>query len=280
MTGQRRRTRPRALQAAVAGGLGLVLALGGVWYALADRAEGSGGAAAAPYGHTVGLAEPLKEGDCVLADWPGPRFTGTPRLALDPTCRDKAPDGQVMGLVEAASAEEAGQVAPGRCEELTREIRERLADVRGFAVVPTRAEFEVAGRRAACLVLGGRGPVYGPLGSHRRLGSAFADTATMQRRDCLDARSNRDVRLASCEGSYDEQVLGFTRLDAGLTLTQARTRSDAACARDVSPTDYGFDPSVYEAGSWTSEGSWNSGTHFAVCTVRKQNGGTMGGDEP
>lgn len=236
--------------------------------------------AAAPYGHIVGLAEPLEDGDCVVADWPGARFTGTPRLAVDPTCREKAPDGQVMGFVEAASAEEAGQVAAGRCEGLTREIRERLADGRAFAVVPTRAGFEAAGRRAACLVLGGDGPVYGPLGSHRRLGSAFADTAIMQRRDCLDARSDRDVRLTSCEGSYDEQVLGFARLDAGLTLTQARARSDAACARDVPPADYGFDPSVYEAGSWTSEGSWNSGTHFAVRTVRKQNGGTMGGDEP
>ncbi|MGP4089013.1 septum formation family protein, partial [Streptomyces sp. KR55] len=34
------------------------------------------------------------------------------------------------------------------------------------------------------------------------------------------------------------------------------------------------------AGSWTGEGSWKSGTHFVVCTVRKQNGGTMEGDEP
>ncbi|MGW3729511.1 hypothetical protein ACWDPP_31220, partial [Streptomyces sp. NPDC000851] len=93
-------------------------------------------------------------------------------------------------------------------------------------------------------------------------------------------RLQRGVRLVSCAGRHDEQVLGFTRLDAGLTLAQARTRSDTACARDVPPADYGFDPSVYEAGSWTSEGSWKSGTHFVVCTVRKQNGGTMEGDEP
>jgi len=75
-------------------------------------------------------------------------------------------------------------------------------------------------------------------------------------------------------------VLGFTRLDQGRTLAQARTRSDAACAREVPPGDCGFDPSVYEAGSWTGHGAWKSGTHFAVCTVRRQNGGTMEGDEP
>ena len=74
-------------------------------------------------------------------------------------------------------------------------------------------------------------------------------------------------------------MLGFTRLDPGVTLPEARTESDTACAREVPPGDYGFDPSVYTAGSWTSEGPWKNGTHFVVCTVRKQNGGTMEGDE-
>lgn len=113
-----------------------------------------------------------------------------------------------------------------------------------------------------------------------KAGAAFADTANMQRRDCLRIRSDRDARLVSCGGPHDEQVLGFTRLGAGVTLTDARTKSDASCAKDVPPSDYGFDPSVYTAGSWTSEGPWKSGTHFVVCTVRKQNGGTIEGDEP
>ncbi len=152
--------------------------------------------------------------------------------------------------------------------------------MRSFAVVPTAAGFEAAGRRTACLVLGANGPVYGPLGGHRREGAAFADTATMQRRDCLTVRSGRDARLVSCADPHDEQVLGFTRLGADVTLSEARTESDTACAREVPPRDYGFDPSEYTAGSWTSEGAWKNGTHFAVCTVRKQNGGTMEGDEP
>jgi hypothetical protein len=84
----------------------------------------------------------------------------------------------------------------------------------------------------------------------------------------------------SCADPHDEQVLGFTRLGADVTLGEARTESDTACARDVPPRDYGFDPSVYTAGSWTSEGAWKNGTHFVVCTVRRQNGGTMEGDEP
>ncbi|MFD1666231.1 protein kinase [Streptomyces calvus] len=274
-----RRHRPHALRAALAGGLGLVLALGGAWYALADRETGTG-TAAAPYGEAVGLVTPLRTGDCVLADWPGAtRFTGTPRLTLDPTCADKVPDGQVVAFVGAASPQEARKEGPARCEERTRELRGRLADVRSLAVVPAPDGFEAAGRGTACLVLGAHGPVYGPLGDRRRFGTAFADTATMQRRDCLDVRSRREVRLVPCDGRYDEQVLGFTRLGRDVTLAEARTASDAACARKVPPRDYGFDPSVHEAGSWTSEGPWKSGTHVVVCTVRRQNGGTMEGAE-
>ena len=65
-----------------------------------------------------------------------------------------------------------------------------------------------------------------------------------------------------------------------LTLAEARSLSDAACAREVPPKAYGFDPSRYEAASWTGRSAWLSGTHLVVCTVREQNGGTMGGDEP
>lgn len=280
--GRRRRERSHALRAVLACGLGLLLALGGVWYAMADRSSDDGTGpqgSRQPYGETVGLTRPLRDGDCVIADWPGSeRFRGTPRLRLDPSC-GTALDGQVMAFVTNSSADEARRTAVARCEERTREIRDRLADVRSQAVVPTDGGFEATGRRSACLVLGGNGPVYGPIGTHRRLGSGFADTATMQRRDCLDVRTNRDARLVSCEGPHDEQVLGFTRLDPGVTLPEARTESDTACARDVPPGDYGFDPSVHTAGSWTSEGPWKNGTHFVVCTVRRQNGGTMEGDE-
>ncbi|GHH11991.1 hypothetical protein GCM10018780_50230 [Streptomyces lanatus] len=269
----------RVQHAVLAGLLGLALAGTGVWYALSQQADTDG--TRRPYGAAVGLGEPLKGGDCVLADWPGTAaFQGTPRLSVDPSCGEKAPDGQVMGFVAAGSAAEARREGPAGCEKRTEDVRERLADVRSVAVVPTEAGFEAAGRRTACLVLGGHGPVFGPLGEHRRAGSAFADTATMQRRDCLDVRSRRDARLVSCAGPHDEQVLGFARLGADVTLSEARTESDTVCARVVPPRDYGFDPSVYTAGSWTSEGSWKTGTHFVVCTVRRQNGGTMEGDEP
>ncbi|MGW1750635.1 protein kinase domain-containing protein [Streptomyces sp. NPDC002092] len=274
----RRRELPRALRAVLAVSLGLVLALGGVWYAMAHQKSGGDGAAS-PYGSAVGLSAPLKAWECVLADWPGDRFQGAPRLTPDPSCRDQAPDGQVMAFVPAASADEARTLGPARCEERTQEIRERLADVRSVAVVPTGSGFEAAGRRTACLVLGAHGPVYGPLGDRRKVGSDFTDTANMQRRDCLRTRSDRHARLVSCSGPHDEQVLGFTRLGKDVTLTEARTQSDAACAKDVPPRDYGFDPSVYTSGSWSSQGAWMSGTHFVVCTVRKQNGGTMEGDE-
>ncbi|MEV0908351.1 serine/threonine-protein kinase [Streptomyces hokutonensis] len=280
--GRRRRPRPRLLQCVLAGLLGLALALGGVWYATAHQPPGKDtGRKSPPYGTAVGLSAPLKDGDCVTADWPGGHlFQGTPRLAVDAGCRNSVPDGQVMAFVSTASAGEARKVGADRCAQRTQEIREKLADVRGYAVVPTDAGFDAAGHRTACLVLGAHGPVYGPLGSHRTLGSAFADTSTMQKRDCLDVPSNRAASLVSCTGKHDQEVVGFTRLGADVTLDQARTRSDAACARDVPPADYGFDPSVYQAASWTSEGPWKSGTHFVVCAVRKQNGGTMEGDEP
>ncbi|MFJ3307681.1 hypothetical protein ACIPSA_32260 [Streptomyces sp. NPDC086549] len=70
------------------------------------------------------------------------------------------------------------------------------------AIVPTAAGFDAAGRRTAGLVLGARGPVYGPLGGRRRPGEAFTDTAAMRKRDCLRARSPRDARLVSCSGAY------------------------------------------------------------------------------
>ncbi|TXS46229.1 serine/threonine protein phosphatase [Streptomyces sp. uw30] len=277
--GEGQRTRPRVLHAVLAGLLGLALAGTGVWYAMSRQSDTGG--TERPYGNAVGLGDPLEDGDCVLADWSGTAaFKGTPRLGLDASCGQKAPDGQVVAFVASASAAEARQDGPAACEERTEELRGRLADVRSFAVVPTEEGFEAAGRRTACLVLGAHGPVYGPLGGHRKPGVAFADTATMQRRDCLDVRSHRDARLVSCAGRHDEQVLGFTRLGADVTMSEARTESDAACARQVPPRDYGFDPSVYTAGSWTSEGAWKNGTHFVVCTVRKQNGGTMEGDEP
>lgn len=276
--GAHRRRRPRALRAALAGGLGAVLALSGVWYALADRGPAGTGA---PYGGAVGLVAPLEDGDCVRAHWPGgTRFAGTPRLTVDADCRGEAPDGQVMAFVPASSAAEARELGPARCEEQTREVRARLADVRSVAVVPAEDGFETARRRTACLVLGAHGPVHGPLGRHREVGSVFADTATMQRRDCLDVRSAREVRLVSCGGRYDAQVLGFTRLAEDVTLAEAPSAADEACAREVPPRDYGFDPSLYEAGSRTAAGAWKSGAHLVVCTVRRQNGGTMEGNGP
>ncbi|NNN34976.1 protein kinase [Streptomyces sp. S3(2020)] len=279
--GGRRRTRPRALHSALAGLLGLALAGGGVWYAVAQQppADGKEGGTASPYGSQIGLSEPLRDGDCVLADWgAGGAFQGTPRLRTESGCGSTA-DGQVLAFVGAASAAEAREQGPAGCAERTEELRGKLADVRSFAVVPSEAGFAAAGKRTACLVLGAHGPVYGPLGDHREAGTEFSDVSNMQKRDCLEVRSNRSARLVSCARTHDEEVLGFTRLAADVTLGEARTESDVACGRDVPPRDYGFDPSVYTAGSWTSEGPWKAGTHFVVCTVRKQNGGTMEGDE-
>ncbi|MET7478076.1 septum formation family protein [Streptomyces sp. NPDC005648] len=266
---------PQLLLSVAAGALGAALVVTGVWLVLAQVRSGDENVP--PYGSRISLAESLKDGDCVVAEWPGVRFKGTPRLTLDLTCRAKALDGQVMAMVEAATDSEARSHGAAQCEQQTQEIRAKLADVRSFAVVPTRKGFKAAGGRIACLVLGAHGPLYGPLGSYRKLGTAFTDTATMQKGDCLKTSSNRNARLVSCAGPHDEQVLGFTRLGSEVTLAEARKGSDAACSKDVPPRDYGFDQSIYTSGSWSSKGSWLSGTHFVVCTVRKQNGGTIEG---
>ncbi|WP_217555953.1 serine/threonine-protein kinase [Streptomyces sp. GbtcB6] len=276
--GHRRRPLPRALRAALAAALGLVLALAGVWWAVAHQGTDS---TAEPYGGTVGLARPLKAGDCVVAEWgSGTRFAGTPTLTLDPTCADRAPDGQVMTFVPVASAAEARAQGPAGCEERTRVLRGKLADVRAVAVVPGEAGFEAAGGRVACLVLGAHGPLYGPLDGFRKEGAAFTDVGTMQKRDCLRVPPARTALLVACSGPHDQEVLGFTRLGAGLTLAQAAKQQDEACARDVPPGDYGFDPSVYRAASLVGDLMWKTGAHFVVCTVRKQNGGTMEGHGP
>ncbi len=65
-----------------------------------------------------------------------------------------------------------------------------------------------------------------------------------------------------------------------MTPAEARSAADTACAREVTPHDYGFDPSLHTAGSWTGDGARKSGTHAVVCTVKRRNGGTMEGAEP
>src|SRR5690606_5692404 len=100
-----------------------------------------------------------------------------------------------MAAGGAAAAAAARDHGPARCEERTRQAGARLADVRSVAVVPSAEGFEAAGRRTACLVLGAHGPVFGPLGDRRRFGTEFADPATMQRRDCLDATPRGTARL-------------------------------------------------------------------------------------
>ncbi|WP_427919790.1 septum formation family protein [Streptomyces sp. cg40] len=275
--GSERSQAHRLLGVLLAGAVSATVVFGGVWVGTAYL--GSGDANAAGTGAVVPVDAPLDIGDCVVVDWPsGTRFEGEPHLTVDPTCGDGPPDGQVMAVVPADSAEEARKDGPGLCARGTAALRKKLADVRSFAVVPSRDTFEAAGRRSTCLVLGAHGPVYGPIGVHRKLGSGFRDTATMQKGDCLQVPSNRNARLASCAQPHDQEVLGFIKLGSDVTLAQARTQSDGACARDMSPRAHGFDPSTYEAGSWTSSGPWTSGTHIVVCTVRKTDGSTMDGD--
>ena len=276
-TGRRRRKRNRALRALLATLLGLAIAGGGAWYAMAYLpGEGDG----KPYGEAIGLTEPLRDGNCVNADWGrNPPFTGRPGLRVV-GCGDDT-EGQVMAVFETASADEARTSGAAQCEQRTEETRLGLASVRSYAVVPTVDGFDAAGHRVACLLLDAHGKaLYGKLGDHREPGTVFKDTATMQKRDCLDVLSNDSAKLVSCDGPHQEKVLDFLQMSPDTSLKDAKGRATEACRRDMPPNDYGHDPNIYESSSWVGKSAWQSGTHFVVCTAIRKDGGTMEKDEP
>ncbi|MCX5182563.1 septum formation family protein [Streptomyces sp. NBC_00268] len=270
-------------QALAAGALGLALTLGGVWFGLGDQQSDYG--KPTPYGAGVSLTEPLRLGDCVLANWPGAiPFQGSPQLTVDPTCRDKAPDGQVMAVVAAGSAAEARMLGPERCEERTRAIREKLADVRDYAVVPTWAGFEAAGRRTACLVLGAHGPVFGPLGAFRPYGMMFADATQIQLGDCLskvggDATENTLYELVACDKAHTGRVFRITHLKTFVSGEDASAEADAQCKTDAPPEEFGYSSDTYRSHGLRSKGLWSRGYYLVVCSIERMDKAPMYGDE-
>ncbi|MFF6780615.1 protein kinase [Streptomyces sp. NPDC012510] len=282
-TARHRFHRSKALLAGVATTLALTLLVGGAWYAMGTLGGGGSGGtgdSSRPYGEQVGLTEPLRDGDCVDVTWPGTPFTEAPQLRLVPRCSGRTMDGQVMTTYEASSAEDARTGGADRCEQLTQEAREKLVDIRAQAVVPTDDGFDAAGHRVACLLLGQRRPVYGPIGSYRRPGTTILeDTATMQKQDCLDPLSPNRIRLVSCQDRHRHKVLGFHRMGPGVTYDRAQDEADAACAEHVRPQDYGYEPAVTASDFWISEDGWKKGAHYVVCTVISASGGTMEGEE-
>ncbi|MEE1832623.1 serine/threonine-protein kinase [Streptomyces sp. SP17KL33] len=285
--GHRRRHRSRALLAGVATTLGLALVVGGTWYAMGNMKEltdglggGATGSAVLPYGGTVGLTEPLKDGDCVDVTWTDAPFTDAARLRIVPGCAGPSMDGQVMASYEASSAEDARAGGAAQCEQLTGEARDRLVDVRTYAVLPTDDGFDAAGHRVACLLLGERRPVFGPIGEYRTEGeTVLVDVATLQKQDCLDTISSNKLRLVSCQERHDEKVLGFHEMSPGTAYDDAQEQARAACKKNLPPQEYGYEPGRTGSGFWLSEDGWKKGAHFVVCTVISDTGGTMEGEE-
>jgi hypothetical protein len=228
----------------------------------------------------VGLVEPLRDGDCVDVTWAGTPFEDAARLRVVPACAGRAMDGQVMASYEASSAEDARAGGAARCEQLTEEAREKLVDVRAFAVLPTAEGFDAAGHRVACLLLGERRPVYGPIGAYRTVGeTVLVDVATLQKQDCLDPVSSNRIRLVSCHDRHRQKVLGFYEMSPGTTYDAAQDQALAACVRNLPPRQYGHEPGITASGFWISEDGWEKGAHFVVCTVISGSGGTMEGEE-
>jgi hypothetical protein len=286
--GRVHRHRLRALLAGLATALGLALVVAGAWQAvenlrdLRGALDGSADTLSTelPYGRAVGLVEPLRDGDCVDVTWAGTPFEDAARLRVVPACAGRAMDGQVMASYEASSAEDARAGGAARCEQLTEEAREKLVDVRAFAVLPTAEGFDAAGHRVACLLLGERRPVYGPIGAYRTVGeTVLVDVATLQKQDCLDPVSSNRIRLVSCHDRHRQKVLGFYEMSPGTTYDAAQDQALAACVRNLPPRQYGHEPGITASGFWISEDGWEKGAHFVVCTVISGSGGTMEGEE-
>ncbi|MFI6491293.1 protein kinase [Streptomyces sp. NPDC050564] len=266
--GRRRRKRPRALQAVAAVLLALGLTAGGVWYAMAHKAE-------LPYGAEVGLSEPLHKGDCVLGD-PAPwKATGVPRLTLDPSCKALRPDGQVMALYKAPSFEVAQRQGENQCLERTKKTAGRLAwNVRSMAVVPTREGFAATGGTVACLLVGKDGPVYGPLGDLRPYGMTFTDATQIQRGDCLghvdgEARVNDHYELVACDKEHVGLVVDITHLTSYAPDQDPLEQANAQCEKDAPPEKHHYSSTTYWSHGLRSTGIWSKGTYLVVCSIER-----------
>ncbi|MFE1287154.1 protein kinase [Streptomyces sp. NPDC058751] len=267
--GRRRRKPPRARRAVAAVLLAFGLTAGVVWYAEAHRI------APLPYGDAVGLAEPLRRGDCVLGEPSLARTRTVPRLKLDPSCHDESPDAQVMAVYRASSYEAARRDGPRRCAERTEDTARKLAwNVRSMAVVPTREGFGTAGGTVACLLAGVHGPVFGPLGDLRGPGMTFTDATQMQRGDCLgraggEARVGTHFELVACDQENVGEVVDITHLSAYRPGTDPLEQANDQCAADAPPERYGYSPSAYWSHGVRSVGVWSRPYYLVVCFVEE-----------
>ncbi|MET9898971.1 protein kinase [Streptomyces sp. NPDC006446] len=267
--GRRRRQRPRAPQALVAGLLALGLAAGVVWYAGAHQA------ARLPYGEVVGLTEPLHRGDCVYGDPSLSKSATVPRLRLDTSCHDESPDAQVMAVIKAPSFEAARQDGSRRCEEKTKDTARKLAwNVRSMAVVPTREGFATTGGTVACLLAGRHGPVFGPLGELRPYGMTFTDATQMQRDDCLghvggEARVSTHFELVACDKEHQGEVVEITHLSVYRPGTDALEQANDQCAVDAPPEQYGYDSTRHWSHGLRSTGVWARPYYLVICSIEE-----------
>ncbi|MEU9212663.1 protein kinase [Streptomyces sp. NPDC048415] len=266
--GRRRRKRPRLLQALAAVLLALGLTAGGVWYAMAHKAE-------LPYGDTVGLSEPLRRGDCVVGDPHLWKAATVAHLRLDPTCEEMRPEAQVMELYKFRSYEAARHDGAHQCQERTKDTADRLAwNVKSMAVVPTREGFEATGGTVACLLAGKSSPVYGPLGDLRSYGMTFQAATQMQRGDCLghaggDARVITHFELVACDKPHGGRVVQITHLTAYQPDEDPDAQADDQCERDARPEKYHVDPTTHWSHGLHSEGLWADRYYLVVCSLEQ-----------
>ncbi|WP_369256290.1 protein kinase [Streptomyces sp. R35] len=264
-SGRRRGRRPRLLIALSSVVLGLGLAGGVYGYATAHKVG-------LPYGSQVGLAKPLKPGDCVVASRTGGRVTPLSYMEVDPSCDQRVPDGQVMNFYKASSLENARTFGPGLCRKMTHSTAEKMgSNVESVAVIPSAAGFEATGGKVACLLAGIHGPVYGPLGSFRPYAMIFHDPAQMQKGDCLratgkDAKNIKEYKLVACDKEHSDQVVGFTQLDHSVPMAEANTVMNDECHQASLDGKFGATTDHTANHGVQSQGLWGKGFYWVVCT--------------
>ena len=154
-----------------------------------------------------------------------PPFTGRPATP-GRGVRSGDTEGQVMAVFETASADEARTSGAAQCEQRTG--GDPLGSSRASAPSPSFRRLTASTppgtvSRVCCWTHAAR-PLYGQLGDHREPGTVFKDTATMQKRDCLDVLSGDSAKLVSCDGPHEEQVLDFLPMSPDTRL-EGRTRA-------------------------------------------------------
>ncbi|MFE7119724.1 septum formation family protein, partial [Streptomyces sp. NPDC057654] len=231
-----------------------------------SRSQGSG--SAFPYGQQAGLSKALVTGDCVNAVWPEEPLTSVPNLGPADCATGSNTNAQVIATMYYPSAEDARRNASQDCAKQMKDLVGELPDAGSYALVPTDEGFARTDGSAACLAAAKHGSFGGEVGPFRDDGSQL-NPAQAAIGDCWNSKQVKDAfdfRLASCERSHTDQVVGFVQAPSGMSYDKAvKTMGELCGNRFTSQWATGSDRQIW--GNLDSPSRWNQGFRYIVCTV-------------